>query len=28
MAKGSVVAQGVVENSKAGLHDLESHVMV
>ena len=28
MAKGSVVAQGVVENSRAGLHDLESHVMV
>jgi branched-chain amino acid transport system ATP-binding protein len=28
MAKGSVVAQGLVENSRAGLHDLESHVMV
>ena len=28
MAKGSVVAQGQVVNSKAGLHDLESHVIV
>jgi branched-chain amino acid transport system ATP-binding protein len=28
MAKGSVVAQGRVENSRAGLEDLESHVMV
>ncbi len=28
MAKGSVVAQGLVENSRAGLQDLESHVMV
>ena len=28
MAKGSVVAEGVVENSRAGLHDLEAHVMV
>lgn len=28
MAKGAVVAEGVVENSRAGLHDLESHVMV
>jgi len=28
MAKGSVVAQGTVENSPAGLRDLEAHVMV
>jgi len=28
MAKGSVVAQGPVENSPAGLRDLEAHVMV
>ena len=28
MAKGSVVAQGLVENSKTCLQDLESHVMV
>jgi branched-chain amino acid transport system ATP-binding protein len=28
MAKGSVVAQGVVTNSPEGLKDLESHVMV
>ena len=28
MAKGAVVAQGQVENSKAGLHALEQHVMV
>jgi branched-chain amino acid transport system ATP-binding protein len=28
MAKGSVVAHGLVENSRAGLQDLESHVMV
>jgi len=28
MAKGAVVAQGKVENSRACLHDLESHVMV
>ncbi|WP_027476036.1 ABC transporter ATP-binding protein [Curvibacter gracilis] len=28
MAKGSVVAQGRVENSPAGLRDLEAHVMV
>ena len=28
MAKGSVVAEGLVENSRAGLHDLEAHVMV
>jgi branched-chain amino acid transport system ATP-binding protein len=28
MAKGSVVAQGVVSNSPEGLKDLESHVMV
>jgi branched-chain amino acid transport system ATP-binding protein len=28
MAKGSVVAEGAVENSRACLHDLESHVMV
>lgn len=28
MAKGSVVAQGQVVNSREGLHDLESHVMV
>ena len=28
MAKGSVVAEGVVENSRTGLHDLEAHVMV
>ena len=28
MAKGAVVAQGKVENSPAGLKDLEAHVMV
>ncbi len=28
MAKGSVVAEGKVENSKASLQDLENHVMV
>ena len=28
MAKGSVVAQGVVTNSPEGLKDLENHVMV
>lgn len=28
MAKGSVVAQGPVENSRASLQDLETHVMV
>lgn len=28
MSKGSVVAEGSVENSRACLHDLESHVMV
>jgi branched-chain amino acid transport system ATP-binding protein len=28
MAKGSVVAQGPVENSRESLHDLETHVMV
>jgi branched-chain amino acid transport system ATP-binding protein len=28
MAKGSVVAEGAVVNSKEGLHDLEAHVMV
>ena len=28
MAKGSVVAEGQVENSKESLHDLENHVMV
>lgn len=28
MAKGSVVASGPVENSRASLHDLEAHVMV
>jgi len=28
MAKGSVVAQGQVVNSREGLHDLEAHVMV
>jgi ABC-type branched-subunit amino acid transport system ATPase component len=28
MAKGSVVAEGEVVNSRAGLHDLEAHVMV
>lgn len=28
MAKGAVVAEGKVENSRACLHDLESHVMV
>lgn len=28
MAKGSVVAQGPVHNSREGLHDLEAHVMV
>lgn len=28
MAKGSVVAQGRVENSREGLKDLEAHVMV
>jgi ABC-type branched-subunit amino acid transport system ATPase component len=28
MSKGAVVAQGAVENSRACLHDLESHVMV
>jgi branched-chain amino acid transport system ATP-binding protein len=28
MAKGSIVAQGQVVNSREGLHDLESHVMV
>jgi ABC-type branched-subunit amino acid transport system ATPase component len=28
MAKGSVVAEGAVVNSKEGLHDLEEHVMV
>jgi branched-chain amino acid transport system ATP-binding protein len=28
MAKGSVVAQGTVENSRSGLKVLESHVMV
>ena len=28
MAKGAVVAEGKVHNSREGLHDLESHVMV
>lgn len=28
MAKGSVVAEGLVENTRAGLQDLEAHVMV
>jgi ABC-type branched-subunit amino acid transport system ATPase component len=28
MAKGSVVAQGAVKNTKDSLHDLEAHVMV
>lgn len=28
MAKGSVVAEGAVVNSREGLHDLEAHVMV
>lgn len=28
MAKGAIVAQGSVTNSREGLHDLESHVMV
>ena len=28
MAKGSIVAQGQVVNSREGLHDLENHVMV
>jgi branched-chain amino acid transport system ATP-binding protein len=28
MSKGAVVAEGLVENSKASLEDLESHVMV
>ncbi len=28
MAKGAIVAQGQVANSREGLHDLESHVMV
>lgn len=28
MSKGSIVAEGVVNNSKASLEDLESHVMV
>ncbi len=28
MAKGSVVAQGEVVNSREGLHDIEAHVMV
>jgi branched-chain amino acid transport system ATP-binding protein len=28
MAKGAVVAEGMVENSRDCLHDLESHVMV
>ncbi|MFC5522143.1 ABC transporter ATP-binding protein [Polaromonas jejuensis] len=28
MAKGAVVAEGPVENSRASLHDLEAHVMV
>jgi len=28
MAKGSVVAEGAVVNSRAGLNDLEAHVMV
>jgi branched-chain amino acid transport system ATP-binding protein len=28
MAKGSVVAQGAVHNTKASLHDLEAHVTV
>lgn len=28
MAKGAVVAQGDVINSREGLHDLENHVMV
>jgi ABC-type branched-subunit amino acid transport system ATPase component len=28
MAKGSVIAQGQVESSREGLHDLEAHVMV
>jgi len=28
MAKGSVIAEGRVVNSREGLHDLESHVMV
>lgn len=28
MSKGSIVAQGQVVNSREGLHDLESHVMV
>ncbi len=28
MAKGSVVAQGAVENSREGLRELEAHVMV
>lgn len=28
MSKGSVIAEGAVENSREGLHDLERHVMV
>lgn len=28
MSKGSIVAEGIVNNSKASLEDLESHVMV
>jgi branched-chain amino acid transport system ATP-binding protein len=28
MSKGAVVAEGLVENSKTSLEDLESHVMV
>ena len=28
MAKGAIVAQGQVVNSREGLHDLENHVMV
>jgi len=28
MAKGAIVAQGEVVNSREGLHDLERHVMV
>jgi branched-chain amino acid transport system ATP-binding protein len=28
MAKGSVVAEGQVLNSREGLHELEGHVMV
>jgi ABC-type branched-subunit amino acid transport system ATPase component len=28
MAKGAVVAEGPVENSRSSLHDLETHVMV